>query len=352
MRRNDIMQVDSMIPIRGQAQSHPLAPVVTVMTWNLYLGAGINRVLGASSLADILSQVARTWSMVQATSFPERAVAIAGQIARAGPHLVGLQEVLLFHTQTPGDFLAGNPAPATDVAFDFLAILLSELEGRELTYRTVAISPGMDIELPSATGEDIRMTNREVILARGDVHVSNVREENFDMKVSLPVGGPEGLATQILRGWVSVDAMIAGRIIRFVNTHLEMEAFEEVQVGQANELIQELSDVTLPVVLLGDFNSAADGSTPGTCGNLINAGFVDVWTLANPGKNGFTGSQEENLLNATSKLNRRIDRVFTRNGFTAAKARVVGNEQADRTLSGLWPSDHAGVVALLRLRRQ
>jgi len=28
---------------------------------------------------------------------------------------------------------------------------------------------------------------------------------------------------------------------------------------------------------------------------------------------------------------------------------VVGDEQADRTASGLWPSDHASVVATFRL---
>ena len=28
---------------------------------------------------------------------------------------------------------------------------------------------------------------------------------------------------------------------------------------------------------------------------------------------------------------------------------IVGNSQNDRTISGLWPSDHAGVVANLNL---
>jgi hypothetical protein len=28
---------------------------------------------------------------------------------------------------------------------------------------------------------------------------------------------------------------------------------------------------------------------------------------------------------------------------------LVGNSQNDRTISGLWPSDHAGVVAELKL---
>jgi len=35
--------------------------------------------------------------------------------------------------------------------------------------------------------------------------------------------------------------------------------------------------------------------------------------------------------------------------FDIKKIKVVGNQQNDRTLSGLWPSDHAGVIADLKL---
>jgi len=32
------------------------------------------------------------------------------------------------------------------------------------------------------------------------------------------------------------------------------------------------------------------------------------------------------------------------------KAEVIGIKQRDRTVSGLWPSDHAGIAAQLHLR--
>jgi hypothetical protein len=41
--------------------------------------------------------------------------------------------------------------------------------------------------------------------------------------------------------------------------------------------------------------------------------------------------------------------VLTRGGFDTVDADVVGEESTDRTPSGLWPSDHAGVVATLAL---
>jgi hypothetical protein len=63
---------------------------------------------------------------------------------------------------------------------------------------------------------------------------------------------------------------------------------------------------------------------------------------------GFTCCQKSNLRNDVSNLSRRIDYVFVRNDMEVQKAQRVGHRQIDRTPSGLWPSDHAGVVARVR----
>ena len=345
------------LPIGGQARVQPVAPPLTVMTRNIYLGADINRILQpADPETPIPVLVAQTWGMIQQTNLPERAKAIAREIAAARPHLVGLQEVSLYRIQTTGDFLSGNPVPATQVAQDFLAILLDELEARGLAYQAVAVSKGIDIELPMYTGQttpmaDIRMTDQEVILARADVQIGNVQTAQFQTKLPFNVGG---VPMSIPRAWASVEATVDGRTIRFFTAHLEMGVAEPVQRGQAGELLQAIAATTLPVVLVGDFNSAADGSSTRTYGDLVAGGLVDVWGVANPGKNGFTGSQQESVRNVPSTINRRIDLIFARDAddFTVLKADVVGESLADRTPSGLWPSDHAGVVASLRLPRQ
>src|SRR5262249_32533529 len=59
--------------------------------------------------------------------------------------------------------------------------------------------------------------------------------------------------------------------------------------------------------------------------------------------------QAEDLLNVTSTMSRRIDLVQFRGPFTVTDAQVVGASPADRLPLGLWPSDHAGVVATLSL---
>ena len=51
------------------------------------------------------------------------------------------------------------------------------------------------------------------------------------------------------------------------------------------------------------------------------------------------------LDNPVSKLDERIDYVFVRDA-DVRECRVVGDQPEDRTRpGGIWPSDHAGVVA-------
>ena len=47
----------------------------------------------------------------------------------------------------------------------------------------------------------------------------------------------------------------------------------------------------------------------------------------------------------TPNLTQRLDFVFHDGSFVVEDTDVVGDELADITPSGLWPSDHAGVVA-------
>ena len=79
---------------------------------------------------------------------------------------------------------------------------------------------------------------------------------------------------------------------------------------------------------------------------LIAGGLTDAWNKDDPG---FTCCQDGDLRNPDSKLSFRIDLVLYRGDFHVENIELVGDKQADKTtLSGLWPSDHAGVVATLQ----
>jgi endonuclease/exonuclease/phosphatase family metal-dependent hydrolase len=147
------------------------------------------------------------------------------------------------------------------------------------------------------------------------------------------------------------------REFRFVNTHLE--AFSNFyRSAQALELLAgPLATTSLPVVLVGDLNSAPDDPIFNEQGSPFNgtnpydlltgSGFVDTWALLHPQDPGFTCCNEADLLNPVPTLFQRIDHVLLRAGGTAYRSKVIGIDPANRTPEGLWPSDHAGVTAAL-----
>mgnify|MGYP002411361076 CR=1 FL=1 len=210
---------------------------------------------------------------------------VAREIEAAAPDLIGLQEAELILVQSPGDLLSGSSTPATEIVYDYLEILLDELDRLGLCYEPAAIGVQTDIELPAATStgyDDIRLVDRDVILARCGVQTSRPRARHFKVNLVVPVGGLGSPVAwvPIVRGWQEVDARIGLRTFRFVNTHLEPAVLPQVgaiQLAQAKQLLIELADERLPVVLVGDFNSAADGSTTKTYALLTHSGFMDAW---------------------------------------------------------------------------
>ncbi|MEX2186617.1 MAG: endonuclease/exonuclease/phosphatase family protein [Pirellulales bacterium] len=326
---------------------------VTVMTQNLYVGFDIERfaVDVEANPLDILNLTTAAYNDVLATDFPSRAAAIAREVEATRPALIGLQEVSLFRS----DPFDGFGAPhATTVEIDFLQLTIDALAARGLSYAAVATIENADAEFPRVVGldamnepivEDIRLTDRDVILARTDLpaaalSVSNPQAANFANAASL-------LGVDLPRGWVSVDVQAGGLDFRLVSTHLDNDP--TLQLAQAGELFGpgSASDTPLDVVLIGDFNSPADGTGTPTYGQLLASGFTDAWTTTHGDDAGYTWGHDADLLNATSTFTERIDLVLLGDGLAASHVDIVGEELADRTPEGLWPSDHAGVVATI-----
>lgn len=338
---------------------------ITVMTRNVYLGADLDPLVNAPSAAQIPFLAAEAFAQVRATNFPERAAGLAAEIAAARPHLIGLQEVERYRVQSPGDAIIGGTTPATTDFLDFLPLLLNAIAARGLVYTPVVIQENQDVELPVFTGidpgtgqptfDDIRLTDREVILARSDVPTSDPAGANYAVNLSVTVGG--AVPVTILRGWTSVVAQVEGNVFRLVNTHLETQVAPPIQLAQAQELLGMLAPETRPVILVGDFNSAADGSQTATYGVIAASGFVDAWAQKHPRDPGYTCCHASDLISPLPTLDQRLDVVWLRNQFTDRTGRIVGGvhldilgeASSDRTPSGLWPSDHAGVVATLHL---
>jgi endonuclease/exonuclease/phosphatase family metal-dependent hydrolase len=317
---------------------------VTVMSRNLYLGADIITAATATSLDDEKQRATTLFQTVQQTNFAVRAKAIARELDATDPDLVGLQEVALWR-RTP-DGVTNLVKDANVVAYDFLALLEKEIKARGLHYKAVVAQQEADFEVPTSLNYDIRLTMHDVILVRtgkgSTVKITKTLKGHFTDKLTVPV--PSGPIDSI-RGWTAVDAKADGRSFRFVNTHLEAYG-GELREKQAKQLLRgPLASKKKDIILVGDLNSDARDAGPDALAfKAVRAGgFVDAFKKAPA-----TSGQDEKLDNPTSKLKRYIDHVMSRPTLKTVRTEVVGNRPADR-ISGLWPSDHAGTVATLRL---
>jgi endonuclease/exonuclease/phosphatase family metal-dependent hydrolase len=317
---------------------------VRLVTQNMYVGSSFAALVAAQTPEQVPVAVATIYNNILASKPAERAAAMAREIARYRPDLIALQEAAILRT--------GNGGPSTTVRSDLLQSLLDELARLGQRYRAVAIVPGIDAQGPSALGFDVRVSIQDAILVRAEpsdaIEVSNLQIEQFGVKLTVPTFIGPFIDT---RGWAAIDVKIRGQRFRFVTTHLE-STVPPIRVAQARELLLTAANTTLPVVMAGDFNIVADTSLDPSFPAyqaMINAGFTDAWRSKRAPDPGFTCCQAENLLNPTPLLNRRIDLVLFRGAFGVSDISLIGNQPADRTGSGLWPSDHAGVAATLRL---
>ena len=395
------------ISASAEAAGKPRIAKIKVVTYNLYVGADIFRVFGPAPCG-VPQAVNDIHNIIQATNFPDRAEAIADQIMLQEPHVIGLQEVSLIRTQFPGNSLAPDGSgieflgdfptdprftfklDATNVEYDYLQLLLDALSERGLNYVAVdSASPvNADTEFPAiefgpdctplSIPIDLRLTDRDVILVRADLPVNIAFAANFQFNapIALPtlIPTPGGLVpavyvTEFTRGWGAVNLTIKDQSYSVFNTHLEVgdetlppnEGLNLVQFAQALE-IGQVASTTLPPprILVGDINSSPmSGITDPRPAYFIltnEYGLADVWDIQDkpPAKAGFTCCQSELLDNSSSMLDQRIDVILADFGELVPekiKVYVLGDEPADKTPTGLWPSDHAGVATKLSFER-
>jgi endonuclease/exonuclease/phosphatase family metal-dependent hydrolase len=343
-------------------------PKVTVMTRNLFLGADLAPALNATTLDGAVDGGGVIWQEVLATNFPERAVPLAREIKNSGADLVGLQEVALWRQQIPSDLGApptGVGQLATEVKYDFLALLMQELQNAGARYEVAAVQEEFDAELPvdldanNATGSppfgaelDGRLTMRDVILHKIDskVQVSSPIGANYNAKFTPLVGG--AIPLPVKRGWVSVEATVnGGREFRFVNTHLEAFGDPAIREAQAKELFAPGGplDTSKQVILVGDLNSGTEARD-----NVHGADQLAYQALLGFGmtENGTVQSCcYSNLFDPNQVFTHTVDHVLTKPALKTQDAYITGNDRSQRTPSGLWPSDHGGVVSTVHVRK-
>jgi len=346
-------------PIRAESEgSDPQGMVV--LSRNLYIGASLAPILTATTPDQFVAAVQGVLAGVAATNFPERAAALADEIAASRPHLVGLQEA--FRLSLNGN--TGAP-PFRDQLDDLVAALAA----RGADYYVAARVRNLNVTIPVPSLGILQVVDHDVILARGDVQTwpttvpgCRVSLDGCNYRALVPLATPLG-TINIERGFVAVDAQWTDGMVRFVNTHLEVpELPVVVQAAQAAELIATLAVLPnyqpLPVVIVGDLNSAPEDDPIVIGGQTIvppyhqfaQAGYFDMWSVKPGDAPGVTCCQAGDLQNAESLLRKRIDVILSAVAPSDVHARRVGADAETKTPSGLWPSDHAGVLARFRFK--
>ena len=350
---------------------------VTVMTRNLYLGADLGPAIASTSTEAFIEANGGILRQVDATNFPVRAKGLAKEILETEPDLVGMQEVALWRSAAPslGPVFSGTPE-ATTVKYDFLKLLLAQLNKGKTRYRAVNVQNEFDFEAPADAngipgdgpgGKGVlanaetngRLTMRDVILARvgAGVRTSRPEGDNFEHLDIVKVAGAKEVA--ITRGWASVIAKVRdARPFKFVDTHLESfddrNVYPSVRAQQAGELVAPGGPATggLPVILVGDLNSDLKTETAVGDGQayrvMVHAGFRERSTYEP-----LNCCIEESNFDLTggnaSEFDHKVDHIMT-NAPKKVKLLASGVTGRKRQ-NGYWDSDHAGLFSSLSILR-
>jgi endonuclease/exonuclease/phosphatase family metal-dependent hydrolase len=361
----------------GIAQAKARGSLVNVMTRNLYLGADLTPAIESKSTSEFIEANGGIYRQVEATNFPVRAKGLAKEILQNEPDLVGLQEVALWRVAPPslGPVFSGKPE-ATTVKYDFLQLLLAQLNKKKALYKPVVVQDEFDFEAPAnangipgdgpgggqgllANAEtNARLTMRDVILKRlrSGVATSNPKSGNFSHLLVVKVAGSKEIS--VTRGWTSVDAKVRGsKKFHFVNTHLEAfdnEAeYPSVRAQQASELVEPGGPATsgLPVILLGDLNSDVKTEVKPGDGQayrvMTKAGFRE--RAADKPTGCCIDSSYDLKTGGNAEMNHKVDHIMT---SAPKQVKLLTSKVTGRSkTNGYWDSDHAGLFSALDLLR-
>lgn len=392
-----LLTATSVVPV--QAAQQPL----TVMSRNLYLGADVG--VAMELIPDFSAAAQFMWSQVSATDFSKRAPLLAQEVISQNADVVGLQEATHWYCKK-------NLLSKKIIVFDFTEQFLEATRelGHEYVLASkdgvAALNIGYSIPaIPYLTmvtdpetfqpmfGSDRAACGFEIgdaLVVKKEIASKIIQVGNSEYETSYSII-PKIMT--IYRGYTWADIDYYGSKVRIVSTHLE-SLWDSNKVPnavlQAKQLTKDLSSTKMPIIVIGDFNSdprdpRPNGeSNPGgqpeaskacraqvekpslntaidTCNAywvMRNGGFIDVGPNAQSGESFtwgmnalLTGPDEKRFKAAQNMGNNRgftdrLDYIFLKNGAEVVSSKIIGNTPPK---SGLWPSDHASVVAQVAL---
>ena len=376
---------------------------LTVMSRNLYLGADVGVAL--EKIPNFPAAAQFMWNQVRATDFTRRAPLLARQIIDSHADVIGIQEATHWYCQKN---LWSRKVVVYDFLKEFLAAtraegseyVLASYKGKEalnigysipaIPYLTLVRDPETFQPLFGSDSAACGFEIGDAIVVKRELapHVLNVGNSEYEASYSIV---PKIMT--IYRGYTWIDLDFAGSRTRIVSTHLE-SLWDKSKVPnaalQATQLIDDLKKTTMPLVVIGDFNSDPRDPRPNSKSNpggqpeasdtckaqvasptiktaidvcsaywlMRHAGFSDSGPDALDPHNYSWGTNA--LLTGPDPIRKkaalvmgnehgftdRLDYVFLKNGTTSIAASIIGNT----ALQGkTWATDHAGLVVKVQI---
>jgi len=254
----------------------------------------------------------------------ERRAAIAAELRRVRPDVCGLQEVW------------------SDAAGNLAASLAGELGWHCVFAPSPAPAPWQ--RRLGAAGAGVGIGN--AVLSRWPISTWEA--------ITLP--NPETPDEGRLCLFAAIESP-SGRL-PFFTAHLHAapgrSALRQTQVAAVADFLHARSaGGAFPTVLTGDFNAPPDAdevrNLVGKTAAPLPVVLVDAWAYARPLEPGWTWRRRNPHVAATLEPDARIDYVFVGPPTGAARGHVLDAERfGTAPVGGVWPSDHAGVLAVLR----
>jgi len=353
-----------------------------VMSRNIYVGSDVS--VAMKLIPDFKAAAQFMWDQVEATDFSKRAPLLAKEIITNKADVVGIQEAttwfckknawsgktevlnftdqLLMATKNLGTeyvLAEKDGITAKNIGFSITAIPLLTIVNDPKTFQPLF---GQDT---AACGFEIG----DALIIRKDLapKISKVGNTEYDASYSIVP-----TIMTIYRGYTWMDLQVGTSTVRIVSTHLE-SVWDPNKVPnaakQATQLVSDLSNTTIPTIVIGDFNADPRdprkdaANNPGgqpeaseTCPVQVENPTVDTsidacnafWIMR---KSGFqevgpdplnatnftwgtsallagpdpTRYKAAKLMGNTQGFTDRLDYVFYKNGVQPLNSKIVGN---------------------------
>ncbi len=240
---------------------------------------------------------------------------------------------------------------------------IARLDPDLIAFQEVLAGPGVDQldELVGDSGMETAFVGasrfwRDPKLEFGNAVASRwpIRERH---ELRLPAAGDDESRAAIT---AIIDAPVAGGRLCFTSTHLNWKFHhghtrERQLVALCDHVRTFASPETYPPIFAGDFNAEPDSDEIRYVTGLHSIDgrsvhFRDAWRVAGGDGPGVTWSNRNDYARVCFEFDRRLDYIFSGDpmlggsGFPES-CQVV----CDESVGGIWPSDHFGVYAELRV---